>query len=294
MFPTKLSIWKMAIRPKTLPAAISPVLVGIGFAVHFSQFAIGPSIAALIGALLLQISSNLSNDYFDHLRGHDTSERKGPQRVMSSGLLTPKEMKFGMLIVILLAILDGLYLIYIGGLVILLIGVFSIISSLAYSGGPYPLSSHGLGDIFVFVFFGLIAVNGTYFVQAKQFELAVFIGSIPIGFLITAILVVNNYRDMETDKSTNKKTLVVRWGLEKSQFYFSFIVISSYFIPIILILFFNFSLALLLPLISIVKANSIITQLKTLKGPALNKTLGSTAQLSLIFGILFTIGLLWS
>ncbi|MHA2503332.1 MAG: 1,4-dihydroxy-2-naphthoate polyprenyltransferase [Candidatus Kariarchaeaceae archaeon] len=288
---SKRQIWLMAIRPKTLPAALGPVLVGAGFGLQLGTFRPIPVIIAIIGALLLQILSNLGNDYFDYKSGHDTPDRVGPTRVMASGLLSVKEVKRGILINIVLAMLSGLYLVLIGGVPILVIGLVSILFALLYSGGPYPLSSHGLGDLFVFIFFGIVAVNGTYYVQALQWDAEVLVGSLAMGFLITAILVVNNYRDIETDEVTNKRTLAVRMGPHTTRTYYLVLLIFAYATPLAMVIIFGYSVFTLLPLLSLPLAVSLIRDLNTLLGPALNKVLGGTARLSLIYAVLFFVGL---
>lgn len=291
--PSKFSIWMLAIRPKTLPAAIAPVLVGTSFVLKINQFVFLPALFALIGALLIQILSNLGNDYFDFTKGIDDETRVGPTRVMQSGLLTIKEMKIGIAVNLVLAMLIGIYLIFVGGLTILIIGVSSLIFALLYSGGPFPLSSIGLGDIFVFVYFGIIAVNGTFFVQALSWNIAVLIGSIAPGLLITAILVVNNYRDYETDKAKGKGTLVVFFGKNFGLYEYYFTLIGAYTVPFVLyVLFLNFNFWIFLPLLSLPMAVPLIKSMKTENGPNLNKTLAGTARLSLVYSLLLAIGII--
>ncbi len=289
----------MAIRPKTLPAAISPVLVGTATAIHDDLFTFWPAFAAMIGSLLLQILSNLANDYYDFVKGNESDKRTGPTRVAASGLLSLEELKIGIVINIVSAIIIGLYLIYVGGIVILIIGILSIIFALLYSGGPYPLSTIGLGDIFVFIFFGLVAVTGSYYVQAiSHISQITFISlnhvmiiSVPTGLLITAILVINNYRDIEADKQVGKFTLAVFMGKKLSQIYFITLLIISYAIPFYL-LFMNYSVFILLPLLSLGKAGKLIRNvLSGNEGVLMNKTLGKTAQLGLIYSILYAIGI---
>lgn len=289
---TKFNVWTLAIRPKTLPAAISPVLVGTAMAVYDGMFSPFPAIAAMIGALLLQILSNLANDYFDFVKGLDKADREGPKRVSASGLLSLEELRIGIIINIFLAVVNGLYLIWVGGLPILIIGLLSIIFALLYSGGPFPLSSIGLGDIFVFIFFGLVAVGGTYFVQVLSINSLVLLVAIPTGLLITAILVVNNYRDIETDKAVNKFTLAVFMGHKYTKIYFISLVVVSYITPFILLFAYEFSPWILLPILSAGKAIKLITNvLETNAGKLMNPTLGGIAQLGLIFSLLFSIGI---
>ena len=289
----KLSIWFMAIRPKTLPAAISPVVVGTAFATRNDVFSLLPFIAALIGALLIQILSNLANDYYDYIKGHDTKDRKGPTRVVASGLMSLRELRNGILINILVIAIIGIYLIYIGTLFILIIGILSIIFALLYSGGPFPLSSIGLGDLFVFIFFGLIAVNGTYYVQALSFHPNVLIGSIAPGLLITAILVVNNYRDIETDTETNKFTLAVLIGHTRTKYYYALLFIISYLIPFYFVIFEQYSLWVLLPYLSIPYAIKLVRSVwESNDGPVMNEVLAGTGKIGLLFSLLFGLGII--
>ena len=210
---TRGRAWLLAARPKTLPAAIAPVVVGAAAALGEHSFAPLPALAALAGALLLQIGVNLANDYFDFGRGIDTPDRKGPVRVTQAGLIPPGQVRFGMIATFVAAALVGVYLVVRGGTPILVVGVASILSALAYSGGPWPLASHGVADLFVFVFFGPVAVCGTYFVQAGSVSGTAAAASLAPGLLITAILVVNNLRDIETDAGAGKRTLAVRLGV---------------------------------------------------------------------------------
>ena len=204
--------WLIASRPKTLPAATVPVIVGTAAAFKDNVFQFGPALAALLGALLIQIGANFANDVFDYKKGADTAERLGPTRVTQAGMLSPGQVYAGMVVVFGLATLIGVYLVLVAGWAVILIGVFSILAALAYTGGPFPLGYNGLGDIFVFIFFGLVAVCGTYFVQAGTLGALAWWGALPVGFLATAILVVNNLRDVKTDRIAGKKTLAVRFG----------------------------------------------------------------------------------
>lgn len=276
-----------------MPAAISPVIVGTAFTIRNHVFSPLPFIAALVGALLIQILSNLANDYFDYIKGHDTEERKGPTRVVASGLMSLAGLRNWIIVNLLLIVIIGIYLIYVGTWIILIIGVFSIIFALLYSGGPFPLSSIGLGDVFVFIFFGLIAVNGTYFVQALAFHPHVIIGSISPGLLITAILVVNNYRDIETDTKTNKFTLAVLMGHSRTKIYYASLFIISYLIPLYLLIFEQYSLWVLLPYISIPFAIKLIrTVWHSNEGPIMNEVLAGTGKIGLIFSMLFGLGII--
>jgi 1,4-dihydroxy-2-naphthoate octaprenyltransferase len=215
--PTTLSplqVWMLAARPKTLPAAAAPVIVGSAAAFVDGAFQPLPALAALLAALLLQIGANLANDVFDFHKGADTQERLGPVRVTQSGMLSPEQVMGGMWVTFGLAALLGLYLAWVGGWPIILIGVASIAAAILYTGGPFPFGYYGLGDLFVFIFFGLVAVCGTYYIQVAALTPLAIWSSIPMGLLITAILVVNNLRDIDTDRQAGKRTLAVRLGTE--------------------------------------------------------------------------------
>ncbi|MHA2172333.1 MAG: 1,4-dihydroxy-2-naphthoate polyprenyltransferase [Candidatus Kariarchaeaceae archaeon] len=290
--PSNFKIWMMAIRPKTLPAAISPVLIGIAFAVRDDHFNFFPAFAALLGALILQIGANLANDYSDFHKGTDTADRIGPVRVAASGLLDVTTLRNGLIVTLVIAMVIGLYLIWIGGIVILLIGTLSLIFLLAYSGGPWPYGYRGLGDFFVFVFFGLFAVSGTYYVQALHFNNNVIIGSIAPGTLITAILVVNNYRDIETDRKTGKNTLAVMLGKQWTIIEFILLLLIAYLIPIYLLVVENYSSWVLLPLISSPFSLNLVRIIKqTSDGKILNDALAQTAKTGLLFNLLFALGI---
>lgn len=283
--------WVLGARPKTLPASMSPVIVGTALAFAEGSFVLGPALAALACALLIQIGTNLANDYFDYVRGIDTPDRLGPPRVAASGLIPLSHLRAGIILVFALTAVIGLYLIWRGGWPILLIGVASILSALAYSGGPYPLGSRGLGDLFVFIFFGIAAVVGTYYVQALRFGPLPFIVSLPLGALITDILVVNNYRDMETDRSTGKRTLAVIMGERGTRLEFAFLLALAYAVPAGLWAAGAFSAWVLLPWLTLPGGVRLVRALRTLRGRALNKTLADTSQLTLWFSILFAAGI---
>jgi 1,4-dihydroxy-2-naphthoate octaprenyltransferase len=289
---SKLNSWILASRPKTLLASVVPVMVGS--AVAFQEGKLIPlySVIALTCALLLQIGANFTNDLYDHLKGADTDKRKGPQRVLASGIISVGEMQKGIFFIFAATFLLGLILVYFEGLVILAIGIISIAAGLAYTAGPYPLAYRGLGDIFVFMFFGIIGTVGTYYLHINDLSLVSFIASIPVGSLITNILVVNNYRDYEEDKAAGKFTLAVRLGKTFTRYQFVFLVILSFIIPAILFLFFDFSFLIFLPYLSLPAAFKIILMLYKLEGSQLNKTLELTAKFSALYGLLFSAGLI--
>jgi 1,4-dihydroxy-2-naphthoate octaprenyltransferase len=287
--------WMLATRPRTLPAAVAPVLVGTAMAIADKQFALLPAAAAMTVALLLQIGVNLANDYFDYVKGIDAQDRLGPPRVTQSGLIPPGQVKTGILAAIVLSTIPGLYLASIGGWPVILIGLFCFAAALAYSGGPFPLASHGLGDLFVFIFFGLVAVCGTYYVQALQLTPMVWLMGAIQGLLITAILVVNNLRDIQTDRRSGKRTLAVIIGERGSRIEYLLLLATAYAIPFILWLGGVSSARVILPVLSLPLA-IYLTRLiwKSAGGPELNEALASTAKLVLIYSCLLSIGLILS
>lgn len=286
--------WWIAIRPKTLPAAIVPVLVGVACAAHVGQVRWAPSLAALTGALLLQIGSNFANDVYDFEKGADGHERVGPARAVASGYISPQAMKRGMGLVFGLALLVGLYLTVTSGPLIMLIGVASIVAAIAYTGGPYPLGYNGLGEVFVLLFFGFVAVCGTCFVNLGRVpELGVW-SSIPVGALASAILVVNNVRDEDTDRRSGKRTLVVRFGRRSGIVQYAVFLGLAYLAPLLLVSRQLAHFAVLAPLLTLPWGLRLLRALSAQRGPALNATLAQTAQLLLAYGVLLSMGLAWS
>jgi 1,4-dihydroxy-2-naphthoate polyprenyltransferase len=287
-----LQIWILAARPRTLPAAAAPVIVGSTLALVDGKFRFGPALAALLAALLLQIGANIANDVFDYHRGADTSARLGPLRVTQAGLLKPDQVLRGMWLVFGLAGLLGLYLAMVAGWPVILIGLLSILSAIAYTGGPFPLGYYGLGDLFVFLFFGLAGVCGTYYVQAGGLSAAALWSSIPVGLLITAILVVNNLRDIDTDRAAGKHTLAVRLGAHGAQAEYLFCLAGAYAAPLVMTLFTITSAWGLLAWFSLPLADRLIRSVLHDKGRLLNRALAGTGQLALIFAVLFSLGLI--
>ncbi len=289
---SRTKAWILASRPKTLPAAISPVLVGTALAVRDGFFNPLPACAALAVSLLLQIAVNLANDYFDFKRGVDTEDRLGPVRVTQSGLIPPRTVKRAMIGTLAAAACAGLFLVIIGGWPILVLGLACIVSALIYSGGPFPLASNGLGDLFVFVFFGPVAVCGTYFVQALQLSTLVITLSIPAGLLITAILVVNNLRDISTDTQTGKRTLAVILGERGSRVEYFLLLGTAYLVPAVLVYLKMIPVYALLALISLPVSYSTLKLVFREKGSILNMALAGTARLTFLFCLFLSIGLL--
>lgn len=284
--------WLLATRPKTLPAAVAPVIVGCAMAYVDQKFSFAPAMACLAVALLLQIGVNLANDYFDFAKGIDTADRIGPVRVTQSGLIPPGQVKAAMITVFAVSLLPGFYLVGIGGWPVVAIGAASFIAALAYSGGPYPLASHGLGDLFVFIFFGLVAVCGTYYVQMLHLTPMVLIMGVIVGLMITAILVVNNLRDIETDRRAGKRTLAVMIGKKNTQWEYAYLLAGAYAIPVFLWLGGLASAWLLLPLTTLPLAFQQIRLIRqSADGPALNDLLAQTAKLAFFFSLLLAAGL---
>jgi len=284
----------LAARPRTLPAALAPVIVGTALALRDSAFAPGPAIAAVLVALLLQIGANFANDVFDFRRGADTAERLGPTRVTQSGLIAERQVLAATIAVILLAAIAGFYLVLRGGVPILVLGIAAIIATLAYTGGPFPLAYNGLGEVFVLIFFGFVAVAGTYYVQSLQLTATALACAIPVGALVTNILVVNNLRDLETDRRAGKRTLAVRFGRAGTQLEYLALMIVAYLTPPLLWLTGALGPWTLLTWLTLPLAARLVRQTRQETGRALNKTLGGTAQLELLFSILFAIGILLS
>lgn len=289
---SKLQSWILASRPRTLPAALVPVMVGSALAIYHGIFYPAYSIVALLCSILIQIGTNFTNDLYDYLKGTDTEERKGPLRVLASGLISVNEMKWGIFLVFFTAFVLGLYLVYSVGLMILWIGIFSIIAGLAYTAGPFPLAYNGLGDLFVFLFFGIVGTVGTYYLHAQQFTSLAFLISLPVGALITNILIVNNYRDIDEDKKAGKNTLAVLLGREFSRYEYIFFVLLSFFIPFVLHFKYDFNIWIFLPYITLPIAITLVKMIYALTGTQLNKTLELSAKFSALYGLLFSIGIL--
>lgn len=289
---TKFNSWILASRPKTLLAGIVPVMVGSALAISQGKFYLLYSIVALICSVLIQIGTNFTNDLYDYLKGSDTIKRKGPRRVLASGLITVKEMRYAIFLVFGLTFILGLYLVYFAGLLILWVGIFSIFAGIIYTAGPFPLAYNGLGDIFVFIFFGIIGTIGTYYLHTQEVSLIALIVSVPVGALITNILVVNNFRDIEEDREANKKTLAVILGRDFSQWQFIVLISISYATSAVLHIYFNYNLWIFLPLATLPLAILLIKMLFTLSEEALNKTLELSAKFAGLFGLLFSIGLI--
>jgi 1,4-dihydroxy-2-naphthoate octaprenyltransferase len=277
----------LAARPRTLPAAIAPVIVGIAAAIGDGAFQFLPALATMLCALLLQIGANLANDVFDFHKGADARGRLGPPRVTQMGWLTPRAMYAALVVVFGIAALLGLYLVAVGGAPILVIGALAILFALGYTAGPFPLAYLGLGDLFAFLFFGLVAVSGTYYLQTNQWNALAIWSAIPMGLLIAAILDVNNIRDVDSDRAVGKKTIAVRFGARVARIEYALLIVGAYLAPLAL-----GSLALMLTWFSIPLAWRVTRVVLNEQGTALNHALAATAQLTLVYAILFAIGLL--
>jgi len=287
----RIDVWLLAIRPKTLPAAVGPVVVGTAVAIADQAFRLLPALGCFVGAMLLQIGVNLANDYFDAKNKIDSEERLGPVRVTQSGLIPPGQVKLAMIITLALAAAVFGYLALTGGWPIVAIGVASVLGALSYSGGPYPIASHGLGELFVFIFFGLVAVCGTYYVQALTLTPLAVLAAIPPGLLISAIMVVNNFRDIDTDSKAGKNTLAVKLGRSNSIRFYRSLLAGSYLLPGGLYIAGTCSWLILLCCGTVPMALKLSNQIAVLRGKPLNQLLAAAAQLSLVHSLLFGIGL---
>lgn len=289
--PSSFGAVVLASRPKTLTAALVPVAVGTACAHAAGGLSILPALAALFGAIAIQIGTNFANDVFDYEKGADDDGRVGPTRAVAAGLMTPSQMRTAMVVAFGAAALVGLYLISVGGWPILVVGLLSIASGIAYTGGPFPLGYHGLGDVFVLIFFGFVAVVGTAWVQVHAVTELALLASVPVGALATAILVVNNVRDRHTDAVAGKRTLAVRFGRGFAIAEYALLLGAAYATPIAIYAAGLGGWGVLLPLATLPLAIFRLRRLTMLSGAALNPLLGQTAKLLLLFGLLFALGL---
>ncbi|MDZ7728662.1 MAG: 1,4-dihydroxy-2-naphthoate polyprenyltransferase [Dehalococcoidia bacterium] len=290
--PGKVQAWRMATRPPTLTAAIAPVAIGTGVAAAEDGFSVGPALAALIGALCLQVGANFANDVFDFRRGADTAERLGPPRATQMGLLTQREVFTGMWIAFALAALAGVYLVFEAGWPILAAGGASILAAIIYTGGPWPIGYHALGDLFTFVFFGIVAVNGTAYVQTGEITTLSLLASLPAGCTVTAILVVNNLRDIHTDARSGKTTLAVVMGERGTRVWYVALLVAAFVLVVVIA-----ASGEATPYVLVV-AGALPTAwrlaravLAGVEGRELNALLKATARFHLVFGVLLAVGL---
>lgn len=286
--PGAWTIWWLAARPKTLPAAAAPVLVGTACAFSVDRLFWPAALASLIGALLLQIAANFANDLFDFEKGADTEQRVGPTRAVQAGWLTPSAMRRGLAVVLALALVVGVYLVGHAGPLLLAVGLGSIAAAIAYTGGPYPLGYHGLGDVCVFLFFGLVAVPCTAFVQTGFVPALAWWLAVPLGSLTTAILVVNNVRDRETDARAGKRTVVVRFGRRFGVVEYAALLALAYAVALYLAA--TRQPWLLLTFVTLPRAFALVRTVQESEGAVLNACLAKTAQLLFVFSLLASVG----
>jgi 1,4-dihydroxy-2-naphthoate polyprenyltransferase len=290
-----LRLWVVAARPRTLPAAVAPVLVGTALAGSEDVFRPLAFVAALLGSVFIQIGTNLSNDYSDARRGADTEDRLGPVRVTAGGLMPPRTVLVGTYVAFGVAVAAGAYLAAVAGWELLAVGTASILAGVLYTGGPRPYGYEGLGELFVFLFFGVVAVVGSYYVQTEELRWEAFALSVPVGLLAAAILVVNNVRDVDTDRRAGKRTLVVKLGRERARRLYVAMLAGAFAAPVVTWLGGGLSAWLLLSLAALPLAPPLVRTLSTRSdGPALNAALAGTGRLLAVFSALLAAGALLS
>lgn len=293
--PSGVRIWLMAARVRTLPASIAPVLVGTALAGYLHTFHGLRFLAALIGAVFIQVGTNLSNDYSDARRGADSEDRLGPVRVTAGGLVPPRSALRATYITFGIAVLAGAYLIAVAGWELLLVGAASILAGVLYTGGPRPYGYEGLGEVFVFLFFGIVAVAGSFFVQVKYVNWDAFALAVPVGLLAAGTLVVNNFRDIETDRRAGKRTLAVRLGRERTRVLYAVMVYLAFVLAPVTWLFGSLSAWVLLPWLTLPLAAPVVRIVRNrTDGPSLNQALAQGGILQLAFCVLLAAGLLLS
>ncbi len=283
--------WLAAARPRTLSASIVPVALGVSLAIRSGVFRPWVAAMTLTMALLIQIGTNLANDYYDFVRGADGDDRLGPERATQSGVIPATTVRNAAFMVLAAAALCSASLVAIGGIPILVIGIASIVSALAYTAGPYPLAYHGFGDLFVFVFFGPVAVCGTYYLQTANFHAGVAAASLPVAALAAAIMAVNNLRDIATDSRAGKNTLAVRIGDRATRAQYVVLVVFAFVVQSMLAI--RFGVRFAVPLLVLPLAAFETALLLRREGAALNSSLGGTARLLLVFGIAAVGGLIY-
>jgi 1,4-dihydroxy-2-naphthoate octaprenyltransferase len=293
--PSAVRIWLMAARPRTLPTGAAPVLVGTSLAATLGTFHPLRFVAALLGALLIQVGANLSNDYSDARRGADTEDRLGPVRVTAGGLVPPRQVLVATYVAFGLAALCGAYLVATAGWELLLVGVASILAGVLYTGGPRPYGYEGLGEVFVFLFFGVAAVAGSAFAQLERWEWEAFALSVPVGLLAAALLVVNNVRDLDTDRRAGKRTLAVRLGRPRTRTLYAVMLTVAFVTVPIPWLFGSLDAWVLLSWLVIpIAARLTKTVREHADGPTLNRALAGTSMMELLFCVLLSAGILAS
>jgi 1,4-dihydroxy-2-naphthoate octaprenyltransferase len=284
-------VWLLAARPKTLPAGSVPVVVAGALAYDAGKFHLWSWLAALFGSVMIQIGTNYANDLFDFKKNTDRSDRIGPTRVTQAGLATPRQTAAATAIAFSLATIAGIYLIYRGGLPIVIIGAASILFGILYTAGPLALGYIGLADLFVLIFFGPVALGGAYYVQTLEISLPIILAGIPFGFISTAILTVNNLRDIDSDRRSGKKSLAVRFGQPFARCEYAVMLIAAAIVPVIMAVIHMHNLYILLPCAYLLFAvPAIRTVFAQTDGETLNRALASTGRLLIIYGLLFGIG----
>jgi 1,4-dihydroxy-2-naphthoate polyprenyltransferase len=288
-------LWLVAARPRTLPAAVAPVLVGTSLAISQDEFRPLAFAAALVGSIFIQVGTNLSNDYSDARRGADTEDRLGPVRVTAGGLMPPRRVLVGTYVAFGIAVAAGIYLAAVAGWELLAVGVVSIAAGVLYTGGPRPYGYAGLGELFVFLFFGVVAVTGSYYVQTEELVWEAFTLSVPVGLLAAAILVVNNVRDIDTDRRAGKRTLAVKLGRPRARVLFAAMLVIAFAAPVVIAAAGGLSWWLLLTAVSWPLAVPLVRTVQTsLDGPALNRALAGAGVLVAAFSLLLSAGVLLS
>jgi 1,4-dihydroxy-2-naphthoate octaprenyltransferase len=293
--PTGVRIWLTAARPRTLPVGVAPVLVGTALAGFAHVFHPLRFVAALLGAVFIQVGTNLSNDYSDARRGADADDRLGPVRVTAGGLVPPKQVLVATYVSFGLAVLAGIYLIVVAGWLLLVVGAASILAGVAYTGGPRPYGYEGLGEVFVFLFFGIVAVAGSYFVEVKHLEWEAFALAVPVGLLAAAILIVNNIRDIDSDRRAGKRTLAVRMGRERTRTLFAVTVYLAFLLTPVTWIIGPAKAWVMLPWLAMPLAARVVRVVRNhTDGPSLNAALAQSGMLQLAFCTLLAAGLLLS
>lgn len=293
MNSSAFKVWLNAARPQTLAAAFIPVLVGASIAYRYDSLLWDATLVAMFCAFAIQIGTNFANDYFDFVKGADTEDRIGFKRATASGAVAPQKMLRATILTMFIAFLAGLYLVWIGGWVVLWIGLLSLLFGILYTGGPFPLGYNGLGDIFVFIFFGFVAVMGTTYVNTLEWSEHAFWASAPVGALCVNILVVNNLRDVEQDKITGKRTLGVLFGESALKIEYISMIALAYLTPLYFYCFLDYSIFIILPYLSILFAWNLTKEVWHHEDKrSLNNTLERTAKLMVFYGFLFAAGLI--
>ncbi len=288
--PSRLHVWLVASRPRTLFAALAPLVVGTALAWRDGGFHLPAALAAFVSALLIQVGTNFSNDYVDFLRGADTSDRKGPLRVTQAGLVSPRAMKRATVGVFALAFAVGLYLVWRGGWPVLAIGVAAIALGALYTGGRYALAYTGLADVVVLVFFGPVAVGGTYYVQTLALTPEAVVAGLGPGLLSMALLVVNNLRDVDEDRAAGKKTLIVRWGPRWGRGLYAASTVGALLTPLVQVFGFGATAMLaIIPAGLFPHARRALRRVREGQGRALLPALGETSALLMGYGLLFAL-----